>query len=69
MSASTERFLTAEDAAEFLTLAPQTIRNLTSKGRIPVIHIGRRCVYDREALLNWALQQAETVMPSDGRPD
>jgi excisionase family DNA binding protein len=57
MSETVDRLLTVAGAAKFLTLAEQTVRNLTSKGRIPVLHIGRRCVYDREALLEWALAQ------------
>ena len=50
MSETADRLLTVAGAAKFLTLAEQTIRNLTCKGCIPVLHIGRRCVYDREAL-------------------
>jgi len=62
-----DRLLTVAGAAKFLTLAEQTIRNLTCKGRIPVLHIGRRCVYDREALLEWALAQTEPVNQSNAR--
>jgi excisionase family DNA binding protein len=61
MSETADRLLTVAGAAKFLTLAEQTIRNLTSRGRIPVLHIGRRCVYDREALLKWALSHTEPV--------
>ena len=64
MSDTVDRLLTVAGAAKFLTLAEQTIRNLTSKGRIPVLHIGRRCVYDRDALLEWALAQTEPVKRS-----
>jgi len=63
--ASTDRLLTVAGAAAFLKIAEQTIRNYTSKGRIPVLHIGRRCVYDRDALLKWALAQTDPVkLPS-----
>ena len=70
MRDTVDRLLTVAGAAKFLTLAEQTIRNLTSKGRIPVLHIGRRCVYDREALLEWALTQTEPVSGrAHGRKD
>jgi excisionase family DNA binding protein len=62
MTDTTDRLLTVAGAAKFLTLAQQTVRNFTCKGRIPVIKIGRRCVYDRDALLKWAL--AQTTAPA-----
>jgi excisionase family DNA binding protein len=67
MSETADRLLTVAGAAKFLTLAEQTIRNLTCKGHIPVLHIGRRCVYDREALLEWALAQAEPMDQSNAQ--
>lgn len=67
MSEMADRLLTVAGAAKFLTLAEQTIRNLTCKGRIPVLHIGRRCVYDREALLEWALAQTESINRSSAQ--
>jgi excisionase family DNA binding protein len=67
MNETADRLLTVAGAAKFLTLAEQTIRNLTCKGRIPVLHIGRRCVYDREALLEWALAQVEPMSRSNMR--
>jgi hypothetical protein len=57
MSDTEDRLLTVAGAAAFLKIAPQTVRNYTSSGRIPVLHIGRRCIYDRDALLAWALSQ------------
>ena len=61
MSDANDRLLTVAGAASFLKIAEQTIRNYTCQGRIPVLHIGRRCVYDRDALLAWALAQTEPV--------
>lgn len=56
-----DRLLDVAGASRFLKIAEQTVRNYTCKGLIPVLHIGRRCVYDREALLKWALSQTEPV--------
>jgi hypothetical protein len=57
MSDPADSLLTVKGAATFTTLAEQTIRNLTSRGKIPVLHIGRRCVYSRAQLLSWVLAQ------------
>jgi len=61
MSDTVDRLLDVKGASAFLKIAQQTIRNYTSDGRIPVLHIGRRCVFDRDQLLAWALAQTEPV--------
>ena len=66
MSDTVDRLLDVKGAAAFLKIAEQTVRNYTSQGRIPVLHIGRRCVYDSEALLAWALSQTEPVKRPGG---
>jgi hypothetical protein len=59
MSDGVDRILDVAGAAAFLKIAPQTIRNYSCQGRIPVLKIGRRSVFDRDALLAWLLAQNE----------
>lgn len=46
-----EEFLTTEEAAALLRLAPQTLNRRRCEGSPPIYHkIGRRCLYRREDL-------------------
>ena len=67
MSDTVDRLLDVKGASAFLKIAEQTVRNYSCKGLIPVLHIGRRAVYDRDALLKWALAQTEPVKRPGGK--
>jgi hypothetical protein len=67
MSDAIDSLLTVKGAAAFTTLAEQTVRNLSAKGKIPVLHIGRRCVYSRAQLLAWVLAQNEPAKKTSAK--
>jgi excisionase family DNA binding protein len=51
MSDAVERdFLTGKEAADFLRVSLQTVRNWTSARRMPVCKIGSRVLYQRSEL-------------------
>jgi excisionase family DNA binding protein len=50
---------TVEEAAVFLRVAPQTIRNELAAGRMPGRKIGKGYRLSREALIRWLDQPAE----------
>jgi excisionase family DNA binding protein len=52
-----EHFLTADEAADFLRVSRSWIFKLTSARAIPHIHMGRRVLFDREELYEWAKQR------------
>lgn len=56
------RLLTAEEAAEFLGLALQTVRNMTARHELPVIRTGKRGVGYRLAdLIAWQDSRREAM--------
>lgn len=56
--AKTKRMLIAEDAAEYLGLAPQTLAKLRWSGDSPpFFKVGRRVLYEREELDTWLAQR------------
>ena len=46
------------DAAKFLRVSEKTLRTYTKSGRIPSVRLGRRLLYSRSALLEWAARQS-----------
>jgi excisionase family DNA binding protein len=61
MSDTADRILDVAGAAAFLKISQQTIRNYISQGRLSALYIGRRRVFDRDALLAWVLAQTSPV--------
>ncbi|MCA9055447.1 MAG: helix-turn-helix domain-containing protein [Planctomycetaceae bacterium] len=49
--------LTAEQAAESLTISPRKLWELTSTGQLPCVRIGRAVRYDRADLEAWIAAQ------------
>jgi excisionase family DNA binding protein len=45
-SRATRRLLTLPEAAMYLGLSPWTVRDLTWKGRLPVVRITRKLLFD-----------------------
>ena len=48
-----KRLFSVEEAAEYLSLSPWTIREMGTHGRLPVVRLGRRVLFDREDLDQW----------------
>jgi hypothetical protein len=73
-TARLQRLLARKEAAQFLTdlglsMAPQTLARLYSKGRGPVcMHLGRRAVYKRADLVSYFRQQASAPNQSSREP-
>ncbi|MCA9055957.1 MAG: helix-turn-helix domain-containing protein [Planctomycetaceae bacterium] len=49
--------LTAEQAAEALTISPRKLWELTNTGQLPCVRIGRAVRYDRADLEAWIAAQ------------
>ncbi len=47
------KFMTVNEAAEFLRLAPKTLYGLVSQKRIPCRHAGRRLLFLESELMEW----------------
>jgi excisionase family DNA binding protein len=62
MSSTTEReeFMTAAQAAQYLTVSLPWLRLKTSTGEIPHSKLGRRVVYERSELARWVREQQAT---------
>ena len=58
---------TVEEAAVFLRVAPQTVRNELAAGRLPGRKIGKSYRLSREALIRWLDQPAERRAPNKRR--
>jgi len=52
-----ERLLNAEDVAQLLNVPVSWVRQETRAGRIPCLELGRYRRYDREAVLEWLVEQ------------
>jgi hypothetical protein len=52
------------EVADFIGICPRSVRNFTNRRLLPVIHLGRRRLYRRDAVLA-ALMRLEA--PSSGR--
>lgn len=57
--AVTERPLTVLEAAEYLSVHPQTIYNLVQKGRLRPLRVGNRLRFTRESLDRYMRGQRE----------
>lgn len=55
-SLTDREWLTASEAADYLRVSIQTLRNMTSNGQIPVFKLGRRVRYSLEELRALLLQ-------------
>ncbi|MCC6673475.1 MAG: helix-turn-helix domain-containing protein [Planctomycetes bacterium] len=51
--------LTLREAAAALGLSPRTIWSLANRRALPVVRVGRRLLFPRDALLRWLERQAE----------
>lgn len=47
-------FMNVEQASAFLGLSETTVRTYAKTGEIPCRRVGRRYVFSRDALRNWA---------------
>lgn len=54
------RLMTTEQAAEFLQLAPYTLRRKARDGQVPVMRIGRQWRYEETTLREWLAQGCPT---------
>lgn len=45
------------EAAEFLGLDRRTLRDAVARGEVPCGRVGRRYIFIRDALINWASQR------------
>jgi excisionase family DNA binding protein len=52
--------MTTEQAAEFLQLAPYTLRRKARDGQVPVMRIGRQWRYEETTLREWLAQGCPT---------
>jgi len=51
--------LSVIETAAALNLAPRTIAQLSARGLLPFIKVGRRTLYPRDRLLKWIDAQAD----------
>lgn len=60
--------ITAVDLSEKMGLSLSTIRNITKKGKIPYIRVGRRILYPVTEIENWLRQKnvSTTSTSKDG---
>jgi excisionase family DNA binding protein len=56
MSTSTERLLSAQEAARYLSLSIHTLRTWVCERRIPFIKLGRRVLFRQEDLARFAAE-------------
>ena len=59
-----EQLLTAPQAAEWLNVSPRTLWDLTRKGRVPAVKIGRLVRYEVADLKAW-IGQCKTAVVVD----
>lgn len=50
-----KEWLTTKEAAAYLSIPVQSLRNMTSNGKVPVYKLGRRCRYALADLRNLLL--------------
>jgi excisionase family DNA binding protein len=60
MSAADDRLLTIREVADLIGLAPGTCYHLVSQGRIPVLHLSRRCIRFRLSDIHRWLEELST---------
>ena len=63
MSASAERLLSAQEAAQYLNLSLHTLRTWVCERRIPFIKLGRRVLFRQEDLARFAAEHL--INPND----
>lgn len=61
--ASGQRLLSVCQAAQYLGISRHTLYSWVSQRRIPYVKVGRRTMFDREALDGWI--EERTVEPLD----
>lgn len=54
------RLLNVPEAASLLRLSPHTLYRWVFQGRVPVVRLGRRLLFDPEALRAWVLDRSRT---------
>jgi excisionase family DNA binding protein len=57
------RYLSIEQASEYLGLSISYVQKLCSRRRVPFLKIGRRCLFDRALLDRWMARRQ--VLPRD----
>ncbi len=59
-----QAFLTEGEAAEMLRISKRTLqrwRVYPPKNPVPFLRLGKRIVYDRQAIIDWAQRSLETA--------
>ena len=58
--------LTAREAADVLRVGVPTLRGWVKEGRTPFVRLGRRILFDRDALLRWLKDRSKDVVEESG---
>lgn len=61
---SFEPLLSADSAAELLSIHPGTLTRWAREGRIPCIHLGRKVSFRASALNRWLEEQVQSTSAS-----
>jgi excisionase family DNA binding protein len=59
MENNARRWMTVEQAAEYLAVVPYSIRNAVWSGELSAAKLGKRLVFDRTDLDRWAESKKE----------
>ena len=59
------RYLTIEEAAQYLRRTPKAIRRLVERRKIPHLKTGRWITFDRETLDRWMKEQERVAIKED----
>jgi excisionase family DNA binding protein len=66
------QLMTLDETAQYLRISPHTVGQYAREGRIPCVKIGRRVLYDKQALDKWLLAGNSNLpkpqVDGDGRP-
>ena len=57
--------LSLYQAAEILAVSPETLRRWAAARRVASVKLGRRLLFDEEALRAWVLRQTRAERPFD----
>ncbi|MBK7760406.1 MAG: helix-turn-helix domain-containing protein [Deltaproteobacteria bacterium] len=57
--------LSLYQAAEILAVSPETLRRWAAARRVASVKLGRRLLFDEEALRAWVLRQTRAERPVD----
>jgi excisionase family DNA binding protein len=58
------QLLSVPEAASLLRLSPHTLYRWVFQGRVPTVRLGRRLLFDPDALRDWVLERSRTGAPA-----